>query len=185
MLTENLVEFFYNKNQSFRKYSDFYANSREYSKHIGNKETTSDDNNSIENNTMNSTGVNEPENNKKNFIVKRNYETKSFPSVIYNDSLSKEIDALEFYKKLENYLLPNLIKQQFNKENKKIINNVSKNYIPTSRYNDKKLRLKLYHKIKIGNRIYCIYCDQEFRLYKIYFDLKKVKNKKNNTSNNH
>lgn len=127
--------------------------------------------------TENSTIDRSERNVKPNFIEKS--ETKDealefFGTGFFPKYIQKRIDALESYKKYDNYYFESFLEQYQNEENQIIYQSKSRNFIPKSEVVDPKdgrlnaVRNKLYYSQKVGNIIFSTYVDQNYSLHKAF-----------------
>ena len=185
MSDPNLFDNYSITNSQNNNYSQFYNTSDENQNRENIEETTVTENNTTENNVI----INN--NKKKNFIEKTDVNNNSFNffQINYITDLDR-LYAVEQAKKVDNYYMETLFRQYYNMENKETTISESRNFIPKEKFlNNKMIRqyyetAKLYYYIKINNIFFCIYVDQQCRMFKrFYYVSQKVKSKKRRIAN--
>ena len=114
---------------------------------------------------------------KKNFLEKpetKDEVLKNLGFGFFPKYIPKRIDALESYKKYDNYYFESFLEQYQKEENQIIYQPISRNFIPKSKVvdpNDGRLNAvqnKLYYSQTVGNIIFSTYVDQNYSLIKTF-----------------
>ena len=141
--------------------------------------------------TENSTIDGSERNVRKNFFEKP--ETKDEKLEFFGDGffhiyIEKRIDALELYKKCDNYYFESFLEQYQKQENQIIYQPKSRNFIPKSEVVDpnddrlNKIPNKLYYNQKVSNIIFSTYVDRNYSLIKAFNHLPSNQNKTTNAN---
>ena len=149
---------------------DFYGKKKESNNEEEGRKTikTINDNSTIEDSEGNV---------KKNFLEKpetKDEVLKNLGFGFFPKYIPKRIDALESYKKYDNYYFESFLKQYQKEENQIIYQPISRNFIPKSEVvdpNDDRLNTvqnKLYYSQTVGNIIFSTYVDQNYSLIKTF-----------------
>ena len=180
MSSEDLINNYHQKKIENRNLNGFYGNSDMSNTSPNDQNPTNSENkdDNSDNETKHTTEENLPEKKRNNFPEKTNYVNNTFNLFANCERFDlNKIEALELFKRYDNYYFQTSIAEMKNPENQSIQIRRSNNFVPKAYdFNKKKPQVWLYYKMNLDDKICCTFFDRKYRLYKLSYtdDSKKT-----------